>query len=105
MLTRDVRPTCPTCGTVDVRAGHVTILPCIEVHEGVYRFCCPKCTNRIVRNANPSVVMLLLRAGAYPAQLDESLAGVQGLQVPRRRLNRLAADETLVGLSAAAIRI
>ena len=73
MLTRDVRATCPTCGTVDVRAGHVTILPCIEVLENVYRFCCPKCTSWIVRSANPSTVMLLLRAGAYPAQRGESL--------------------------------
>ena len=71
VLTGNVRTTCPTCGTVDIQAGDVTILPCIAATENVYRFCCPRCQTWIVRNANPSIVTVLLRAGAYSAPWDE----------------------------------
>ena len=73
MIEDNVRATCPTCGTVDIRAGYVTILPCLALLENAYRFCCPLCASWIVRSASPTTVMLLLGAGANPAQWDERL--------------------------------
>ena len=73
MLTGNIRVTCPTCGTVGICARDVTILPLVEALQIVYRFRCPYCRVWIARNAHPSTVTVLLRAGACPAPGDERL--------------------------------
>ena len=74
MLTGNVRARCASCGTVELRAGDVTILPCLATIENVYRFRCPHCTTWVINDATPRIVLLLLRAGVRLAQWDDPLA-------------------------------
>jgi hypothetical protein len=55
---------CPTCGPVDVRGADITVLSRVDLLQNVYPFECPTCSASVVRRASPSVVTLLLRAGA-----------------------------------------
>ncbi len=63
-MTGIVRASCPTCGDIEVRAGEVTVRCCAETMQNTYRFRCPICSSWTVKDAGPSVVVLLLRAGA-----------------------------------------
>jgi hypothetical protein len=72
-----VRASCPTCREVEVNGQDFTIRCCIEDMRSMYRFRCPRCDSWTVKDANPGVITLLLRAGARverwrrPLEIDE----------------------------------
>lgn len=76
-----VRATCDRCGDVEFTTADVVVRTCLENDRSTYAFCCPLCGGRIVKDAPPRVVDLLVVAGAeyvqwhLPAELAEHHAG------------------------------
>lgn len=64
-MAATVRTSCTTCGPVEVRAKDVTVFACASNVQNAYGFRCPICSMWMVKDANPSVVTLLLRTGVH----------------------------------------
>jgi len=75
MLFGRVRASCPFCGEVEVRSTEVTVLARLEAMQNAYAFGCPTCSSWILKEADPSVVTLLLRSGAQVARSPQPLDG------------------------------
>jgi hypothetical protein len=71
-----VRACCPNCGEVEVRPRDVIVAYCLDPMRYSYQFACPNCTFWTFRKADPSVIAMLVRAGArlhrtrHPSQTD-----------------------------------
>ena len=76
-----IKATCPDCGDVKLRSRELTVRVCAETDEGTYAFACPRCRERVARNASPRILSLLVSAGVrtevwhQPAELFEVHAG------------------------------
>ena len=74
-----IRSTCPRCGEVDMRPGHILLhTPLAEVRAAggelsVYRFTCPACLDPVEKPADRKVAALLLAAGVDLATEDSVL--------------------------------
>ena len=58
-----VRVSCPGCGEIEVRADEITVRACSELAQNIYRFRCDRCETFVIKDASPSTVQLLIRAG------------------------------------------
>jgi len=76
-LTGRVHTSCERCGNIEVSSTDITILPLVAVVENVYRFRCPLCSMWNVKDASPTVVSVLLRAGACVATFDDEITEPQ----------------------------
>ena len=70
-MTGKVRVTCLACTQIDIPAAAMTI----ESAQNTYRFRCPGCACLMVRQAQPAVIMLLLRAGANVIDYHSRIRG------------------------------
>lgn len=76
-----IKATCPVCGDVRLRSRDLTVRVCAETDEGSYTFACPRCRERVARDATPRILSLLVSAGVrtevwhQPAELQEPRTG------------------------------
>lgn len=67
-----IRSTCPRCGEVDMRPGHILLHTPLN-GRSVYRFTCPACLDPVEKPADRKVAALLLAAGVDLATEDSVL--------------------------------
>jgi hypothetical protein len=76
-----VRAHCGTCGDVELAAGDVHAMVCVDTGQGSWRFRCPKCRMTVVKPCEPCTIDLLVASGAgktmwsLPLELAEPHAG------------------------------
>lgn len=76
-----IKATCPECGDVKLRSRDLTVRVCAETDQGSYTFACPRCRERVAREATPRILSLLVSAGVHtevwhqPAELLEPRDG------------------------------
>ena len=58
-----IRASCPSCGDVDLTVGDVSVRVCANDHSGSYTFRCPECELAVAKQADPTVVELLVSSG------------------------------------------
>lgn len=76
-----IRASCPWCGDVKLRPRDLTLRVCADTDHGTYSFVCPRCGDRVARDASPRICALLVSAGVQtevwrrPAELLEPRLG------------------------------
>lgn len=76
-----IRANCTTCGDIEVTSTEISVRVCCDDNSATYRFRCPGCSWVEVKEAQPRVVEVLVKAGVQletwerPAELDEPRSG------------------------------
>ena len=81
VIVTTIRASCPSCGDVDLTVRDVSVRVCANDHSGSYTFRCPECELAVAKQADPTVVDLLVSSGVkmdiwqLPAELWEPRTG------------------------------
>lgn len=81
-MTSFITTTCPTCGEIDVAIEEVLLRVNEETSRGACVVCCPHCGARFTKEADDSMMILLVSAGITvqswrrPAEVDERPSGL-----------------------------
>lgn len=66
-----IKTMCPKCGEVDLTSDAIRLRIAMGGKDSKYSFECPRCTERIEKLANSSVVHLLISGGVTPQVVQE----------------------------------
>lgn len=76
-----IRANCTTCGDIEVPSALLRVRVCCDDNSATYRFRCPGCSWVEVKEAQPGIVEVLVKAGVpletweRPAELAEPRSG------------------------------
>ncbi len=73
-----VRTTCPTCDTVVIDAGALTLRRRFGAEHAECSFVCPECVQIVVQALNDQMVPVLIGAGCLVEDWDAPDRGVEG---------------------------
>ena len=83
-----IRTTCPACGEVDLRPEEIRLEVPQDVTDGEYGFRCPACAQDVSKEADATIVALLVSAGVRqtvplgPLSLDDMIELHFALEAP-----------------------